>query len=80
LSQSPAYAACGRDDGTGAEKGGENGQKAGSTSKEKALTGNDGGAAGGRAKGKRRAASDLKDGDDGLVRFDPLLALDHLKS
>lgn len=68
LSHSPAYVACGRDDSAGAEGGGEDEQEAGSISKERICTGDSGGVDG-RAKGKRRAAPNVKDGDECQLRY-----------
>lgn len=68
LSHSPAYVSHGRDKGAGPEEGGEDEQEAGSTSRERTCTGNRGGVDG-RAKGKRRAAPILKDGDECRLRY-----------
>lgn len=68
LSHSPAYVACGQDEGAGAEEGDGDEQGAGLISKERASPGNRAGVDG-RAKGKRRAAPNLKGGDECRVRY-----------
>lgn len=68
LSHSPAYVACGRDEGAGPEKGGVDAQEAGSILKERVCTGDSGGVDG-EAKGKGRAAPNVKDGDECRLRY-----------